>query len=438
MKRFIFLLTFLIAVNAAVADTVIFKDGRKLEGKIIKETETSVKLKVKYGEVDIPKSRIGEIKRGPTVLDEYEKKAASLEDSAKAHFELGKWCREKELDQEAKKHFRRALELDRTYSPAGEALGYEEVEGKWLSPEEAKKARGLVKFEGKWIEKEKHEQILAERDSKKQEELRKKYKVGPEFFIMTRSNCILVSDLILDERKRMLKVMEAVYGAIESRFKNLFIKKHDWPLLVFVFRNREDYKRRVKDDGLDGAVEAYGFYSGKHKTSYVFRWPSPSTESLLQHEFTHQVYVERMMIPGPGIRAHAWIFEGVAEYYEGLEFKNGKLGKARPHRMNLGYARHAAKEGKLIPLEKMLEAEKLSDLFEGDYDSQECLTAYGQAWATVYYLLEGEGGKHRSKFERFLKKDLKGEGTLDEFKRIFGRDLDGFQKKLVDFINNLK
>ena len=70
------------------ADVVVFRDGRRLEGKIVKETEESLTLRVKYGEVVVPKRDVASIERGPTSLEEYKKKTTEAEDTAKARFEL--------------------------------------------------------------------------------------------------------------------------------------------------------------------------------------------------------------------------------------------------------------------------------------------------------------------------------------------------------------
>ena len=41
------------------ADIIHFKDGRKLEGKILKEEKTFVEIKTKFGTVKVERDRIG-------------------------------------------------------------------------------------------------------------------------------------------------------------------------------------------------------------------------------------------------------------------------------------------------------------------------------------------------------------------------------------------
>jgi len=418
----------------AYADVIVLDDGRTLEGKIIKETEERITLKVKYGEIEILKHKISAIRRCPTAYEEYEEKAKEVEKTAQAHYDLAKWCEEKELGPKAKKHYLKALEIDPTFTPAGKALGYEKVEEKWLSPDDAKKAKGLVKFEGRWIKKEEKEKIVAGRDEKKQKELREKYEVGERFFVAQRTNLVLVTDLPEKKRKELINAAGALHDAIKKRFGKLFRKERDWPLVIFAFEKRDDFKERVKKDGLEDAVECHGYYSGKNKRSYIFECTSPDTVHMLLHEFTHQIYVERML--KGGARSQAWIFEGLAEYYEGHDLEEGGLCKAKPHRINCYRAKQLAKNDKLFPIEDMIKADQLTELFE-EYDTEECFDAYAQAWAFVYYLLEGDKGKHRSKFMRFMKKDLQGEGTPEEFKKIFGSDLDKFKSSLAKYLKGL-
>ena len=56
----------LLAGDCLLADTIIMKDGRKLEGKIIKVSEEEIEIQLKYGTMKVSRSRIEEIIRGKT------------------------------------------------------------------------------------------------------------------------------------------------------------------------------------------------------------------------------------------------------------------------------------------------------------------------------------------------------------------------------------
>ena len=94
--------------------------------------------------------------------------------------------------------------------------------------------------------------------------------------------------------------------------------------------------------------------------------------------------------------------------FEAFEVVNGKLGASRPHPTNLYFVQQAAQQGRLFPMQKLIEVTSLSDLFEGKYESEESCVAYGQAWAVVYFLLESASRGERGKFVEFMRRDVRG------------------------------
>ncbi len=132
---FLTVLALLLAGERLLADTIIMKDGRKLEGKIIKVTEEEIEIQLKYGAMKVSRSRIKEIIRGKTKKDEYEEKLAKIDKTDKTQLlELAKWCAENGLDSQRMKLLRDVLKLDPANDEAGKALGYEKKEGKWAKP----------------------------------------------------------------------------------------------------------------------------------------------------------------------------------------------------------------------------------------------------------------------------------------------------------------
>jgi len=79
--------------------------------------------------------------------------------------DAGIWARDKGLAADAKRIFQRALKIDPDNKGANEALGNEQVEGRWVTAKFASeirqklreadfKARGLVRVAGAWVEQE--------------------------------------------------------------------------------------------------------------------------------------------------------------------------------------------------------------------------------------------------------------------------------------------
>lgn len=72
--------------------------------------------------------------------EEYaEKIAKTPPQDAKAHLDLGKWCKARGLKDEAATHFTKALEMDPTLEEAKKEMGWKKEGEHWISPEELKK-----------------------------------------------------------------------------------------------------------------------------------------------------------------------------------------------------------------------------------------------------------------------------------------------------------
>jgi hypothetical protein len=142
----------LLAAGFTLADTVICKDKRRIEGKIVEETEAHVKLQVKNGAVTIPRYQIERVERGATTREVYEARRDRIDPSdAKALLELARWCAENNLKKEAQAEFSRVIGVDPENAAAHEALGHVFEGGRWMTLEEACRAKGLVEFDGLWM-----------------------------------------------------------------------------------------------------------------------------------------------------------------------------------------------------------------------------------------------------------------------------------------------
>jgi hypothetical protein len=134
-----------------LADTVVLKNGRSLEGRVVKETPTHVHLRVPgLGEQSIPRADIREVKKGPSVFDDYEAKVKEVgKDDADGHYKLGLWCEETKLRQEAKTEFEAAMSVDPDHAGARTKLGFIRYKGEWLTKKRHSEVmKELAKVEG--------------------------------------------------------------------------------------------------------------------------------------------------------------------------------------------------------------------------------------------------------------------------------------------------
>jgi len=159
--------------GAAVADVVHLKGGGKIEGEILSDEGGKLRVKTRFGEVTIEKSKVERIEKRKTVLQEYEERLAALgEDDVEGCWDLVLFCRENRLAKQEKELVRRVLELDDQHPGANEAVGNVEHEGRWMTPAErdrlvaegedaAMRAKGLVRYRGEWVTPEEKEKLEA-------------------------------------------------------------------------------------------------------------------------------------------------------------------------------------------------------------------------------------------------------------------------------------
>jgi hypothetical protein len=167
MKKPLFVLAFLLVVpelflSALLADVIHFKDGRKLEGKILEETDASVRIKTPYGEVTVERKQILKIDYVTSDEDVFREMVEKLDKTdADALFKLAMWCKEHKKKRDYRKYLKAALAADRGHDDANQEAGNVKYDGKWFTPvelekykkEEAErmKAKGYVLYEGEWI-----------------------------------------------------------------------------------------------------------------------------------------------------------------------------------------------------------------------------------------------------------------------------------------------
>lgn len=159
------------ALARALADEVVLTDGRIVEGKV-EDLGSEVRITKGKNAITFPKSMVKEIRYKPTKEEEYAERVKRIDaKDPEAQFDLGRWCADNGLKEQAADRFRKTIEIQPDHEGAHLALGHRKLEGRWLSEDEFNAAKGLVKYKGEWVtpqEKELSEEIEkakeAERD----------------------------------------------------------------------------------------------------------------------------------------------------------------------------------------------------------------------------------------------------------------------------------
>lgn len=240
----------------------------------------------------------------------------------------------------------------------------------------------------------------------------------------------LETNVSVDRAKFIGKVMDAAGKEYDRRFQSFSGKIKSKPKLK-IFATREEYVAGMNKVLMGGSAEFTGglFYP---LDGYVYSFESKELEATLKHECFHQ-FVNTVV----GGRLPTWTNEGLAEYFEDGVFdeKSGHMQIGAVHPRRVEWLR-AAKEAKaLFTVEEMLEIGGQD--WHSNMGTARGPLQYAQAWALCHFLIHGDGGKYQDEFDAFLRHIDRGLDGDSAFKRVFGADRKGLQKRYGAYVDEL-
>jgi hypothetical protein len=154
-------LAVLLLPTLALPDEIFLKSGGQLSGRIVSRSESAVEIDVGAGRIKVPASSVVRIEKGRSAFEDYEERALSLVPGDVAGWQaLGDWASARGLGTQAREAWERALQAAPEDPRANAALGRVQVDGRWMSEEEAYRARGYVQHEGEWMTPAEQDAIL--------------------------------------------------------------------------------------------------------------------------------------------------------------------------------------------------------------------------------------------------------------------------------------
>lgn len=155
---------------SAHAEQVLLKNGGRISGILVERSATHVVLQIGPGQVKLPLASVERVVLGRSALAVFAERAERLASSDKSGWlELGLWARDAGLDTQARECFERVLALDPQNEVAQASLGNVLLDGRWLSQEQAYRARGYVRFECSWMPPEERDEWLRDRAARREE-----------------------------------------------------------------------------------------------------------------------------------------------------------------------------------------------------------------------------------------------------------------------------
>ena len=153
-----------LAAAPAVGDEIMLKGGGRVSGRVVERTATRLSIETGPGRVTLPMSRVEKIVEGRSAIEVFAERAAALgPGDVQGWAELARWAEERDLLTQARLAWQRVLEHDPGNTAANASLGRVELDGAWVSRDDAYRAQGYVSFEGRWLTPAEHEAAVRER-----------------------------------------------------------------------------------------------------------------------------------------------------------------------------------------------------------------------------------------------------------------------------------
>jgi predicted Zn-dependent protease len=201
------------------------------------------------------------------------------------------------------------------------------------------------------------------------------------------------------------------------------------PTRIIVFKSDEffrDYKPVNREGKLTDWAE--GYFAGGENVNYIalsVKGDREMTYRTIFHEYIH------FLIDNDIGRSKAppWLNEGLAEFYELLQIEDER--RATVGAANQAHL-HLLRQNKLIPFETFfnytyhtlnLQSKDTAQLF------------YAQAWALIHYLLQGNDGAKKERFDKFIEAVKSGRHSKEAFREFFQSDFQQLERELTAHIN---
>ncbi len=213
-------------------------------------------------------------------------------------------------------------------------------------------------------------------------------------------------------------------------------KKVDAPAEVFLFYTRYKYGQLWGSGVREVGVSSPAHYNTLADVVVIHTdtvHPG-NLPDLLIHESTHQL--TQMTLLGPGVYGSPWLMEGLAEYYGNMR-RDPKLGfqperfgskfavvfldgpKAETHlrQDELRQYKKELKKGVAAPIEVLMNMRAPEQFL-----SEGSLQRYTASWMLVHFLMQGEKGRYREGFARYIAKEAAGEAGAQVLYEALGVD----------------
>ena len=246
----------------------------------------------------------------------------------------------------------------------------------------------------------------------------------------------LRTDLSADDAQQAGALLDSCYEVYRTYLSNLPQVRNE-KLEAWVFSNRRDYIESVQSQirGDSGVVASSGgmfinLGEGKQVLAVDASSGWQGFEETAKHEAFHQFQYSRFRSIVP-----PWLSEGLAEYFAHSAYIDGEIIPGQPTEKDIALLKRAIQNYTVTPF---IDFMRMNNQEWGQGMKSNGLQ-YAQAWSMVHFLVHGDGGKHASEMDHFLKLIQGGMYHEEAFVKAFNTsDLVSFQNAWMEHVEKLK
>lgn len=128
---------FIVGFSLLFAEEILLKNGNRLFGKVIQETENTYVLETGFGLIHLKKTQVHKVLGTKSLLEQYwEKRDQIPPDDIEQLWFLSLWCEEKGLENQRDQLYHQILSLNPNHLPTRQHLGHRLHLEQWITPEE--------------------------------------------------------------------------------------------------------------------------------------------------------------------------------------------------------------------------------------------------------------------------------------------------------------
>jgi hypothetical protein len=241
------------------------------------------------------------------------------------------------------------------------------------------------------------------------------------------------TDLPAEQAEALAAHLNLMYGEYAGRLASLPARAPT-PMNVLLFAERIDYVETLRRRYGVEADDTGGMFFVNPRGTALALWtgalPRRRVLHVLRHEGFHQFAYSRF-----GADLPPWVDEGLAEIFGASVVVGGNLLVGQASARMLDEVRTALELGTYVPFDRMLAmtAQQWSEALAGG----KAAGLYTQSWSMVHFLLYGDGGQYRQRFERYLRLVNAGHLSREAFARAFEtEDFDAFERRWKESVTS--